>query len=359
MVNFHNLFTPLDSRLNLVNNGGFTAVVDRFQPRTNTAADRLPDSVDIVDIGAYKKHVAGFVVPDNQFLGSWSLSGVRCAAAVNPVDSDGYAITSPDGGHILKLSFIESGEFVMEQVFTDLKRFEGAVLSLACSGIHIEGSPVVKLMVSINGDDINVTTVSAAALGNYRRFGDYITLPNTLQSLSLKIKIVGNLGEELCLGGVCAVMGHSTKIPPFTSSLLDRVLPPGLVFMVEGEVCPPGFLALPDQRMAIVSGTKNIQSVEHEPRTTIGYDMHDHSIGRVDAIREPVATLSETTAPLAPTQTKLVMGADFHRYPPTVAFTPYTGELPVTVLGPTHTHRLQTVMPHIPPTFPITYCVKL
>jgi len=359
MVNFHNLFTPLDGRLNLVNNGGFTATTERFQPRVNTAAGRIPATTDLVDVSVYRQHSTGFVVPDNQFLGAWSFSGARCAATVNPSDVKGNAITSPDGGHMLKLSFIENGELVMEQVFDDLKRFEGVTLSIACSGMHIEGSPVVKLMVAINGDDINVTTVSAAALGNHRRFGDYIKLPDSLTGFSLKIKIVGNLGEELCLGGVCAVMGHSTKIPPYTSSLLDRVLPPGIVFMVEGTTCPPGFSPLPEPRMALVSGTKNIQHVEHTATTVLGFDTHDHSTERVDAIRKPVATLSETTAPLAPTQTKLVMGADFHRYPATVAFAPYTGELPVTVLGPNHTHKLQTQMPHIPPVFPITYCVKL
>lgn len=356
----HTLFSGISDTVNLLNNGGFTQYSGRWSVLENTSSDRSVGSVDVIDQDQYRVGQIGFISADTNRLGMWELSGVRCGLTVAPTRQDGTTITSNDGGNVLKISFLDNGEFVLTQTLHDTKRFYSTPISVACSGITIEGSPVVRLVAEINGTDTEVVVVSSNAFGTYRRFGDYITLPAVVSSLKIKIKIVGCFGEEVGLSGMCAVLGHKTKSIPFSSSLVDRACPSGIVFMVAGESCPVGYREYTaDPSMVLVSGTKATQQFEHKAVRSLGFDEHDHSESRVDNIRPPTDNLAETTVPLIPSDTRLVMGADFHRYPSDVPFTPYNGEVPVIVLGPNHSHKLRSRMSNIPPTFPVKYCIKL
>lgn len=358
--NTHTLFSGVADALNLLSNGGFTQYSERWRVLENTSTDRVAGSADVVDLDQYRMGQVGFISTESNHLGMWDISGVRCGLTVAPTRLDGTTITSNDGGNVLKLSFMENGEFVLTQTLHDVKRFNNVALSVACSGIAIEGSPIVRLTVEVNGEDIDVAVASSNAFGTYRRFGDYITLPAVVTSLKIKIKLVGCFGEEVCLSGVCAVLGHKTKVIPFSSSLIDRACPSGIVFMVAGDVCPSGYRDhMPNPAMALVSGTKATQRFTHEYVQSVGFDEHDHSSTRVDNIRPPVNTTVETTKPIVPSATRLAFGADFHRYPTDIPFMPYPGELPVTLLGPNHSHKLRSRMTHIPPTFPVKFCIKL
>jgi len=358
--NIHTLLSGVSNAVNLLSNGGFTQYSERWSVLENTSPDRASGSTDVIDLDQYRVGQVGFISTEENHLGMWDISGVRCGLTVAPTRQDGTTITSNDGGNVLKLSFMENGEFVLTQTLSDVKRFNGAPISVACSGTILEGSPVVRITAEINGVDTDIAIVSGNAFGSYRRFGDYITLPPVVSSLKIKIRIIGCFGEEVCLSGICAVLGHKTKGIPFSSSLVDRACPSGIVFMVAGEACPVGYRDFsPTPTMALVSGTKATQRFDNTNVQTVGFDEHDHSETRVDNIRPPMDTLAETTKPLIPSATRLVFGADFHRYPAEIPFLPYDGELPVTVLGPNHSHKLRSRMSHIPPTFPVKFCIKL
>ena len=98
--------------------------------------------------------------------------------------------------------------------------------------------------------------------------------------------------------------------------------------------------------MAVVSGSEL-------HGTTIGNDFHDHD-GTLT-----VEGLEHDSAAPPPDALVLTRVQPFHNYPSFAAFTPYAGEVGVEMLGATHTHRVNTRMEGVPPTFPVRFCERI
>lgn len=358
MVQIHKLHGAYPTGYNLINNGGFTQYADRWIIIDNTSPDR--HSKDIVDTEYYRTGTIGFGSTQEGKLGFWTFSGATAGIAVAPRREDGTAVTALDGGNILKMSFTSDGTLFLDQEFIDLKRFDDTVISLSCSGTNFHGLAVVTLQLLVNGEEIDLVTAAAASFGPYRRFGGFAQLPEKVESLTFRIAIKGCIGEAIGISGVFGALGQQTNSLPFSSSFLDRAVPSGVVYMIAGESCPVGYAEYgTDDSLALISGTKAYQSIENQDVRMAGQEKHDHTDDFIDSLRLPSDAFVETFIPVPITETSLVLAIPFGDYPSQIGFPPYPGEAPQTVLGELHSHRLRTEMPHLPPTFPIKFCIKL
>lgn len=359
MATQHTQYSPFPHGYNLLNNGGFTQYTGRYAFVTNTASDRTPEAFEKVDASLYGPVRVGFPLTDDQNLGFWRFTGPQARGLVSPTDERGDTRTSRDGGNLLKIQFLEDGELLMEQELLDPRRFEGVDISAAFTGVFLKGEPLVEGVFVVDDVEFTVFSVSAAAFGDYRRVGGYFTCPEQAEKVVFRLKITGQVGEEFCMGGVSALLGYRIQSVPFVSSFIDRAVPSGVTYMVAGEACPPGYYQVEDGRMALVSGTTPAQRIEGQFVDQLGQDRHDHNPDTPNTLAEPSTALIETFSPLGASDAQLVHGVPFHQWPSNIQFNPFPDEIAVTVLGERHTHRVNTEMECLPPTFPVRFCKKL
>ena len=359
MATIHNQYSPFPHGYNLLNNGGFTQFSGRYEVRENVAPDRTANAYDKVDASLYGPVTLGFALTGGQDLGFWRFTGAEARGLVSPTDARGNVRTSRDGGNLLKIQFVEGGELLMEQELPDARRFEGVDISAAFTGVFVQGEPLVEGLFVVDDVEFPLFAVSAAAFGEYRRIGGYFTCPEQAQKVVFRLKITGQVGEEFCLGGVSALLGYKIQSAPFVSSFIDRAVPSGVTYMVAGEACPPGYYQVEDGRMALVSGTTPIQSDAGQFVTKLGRDRHDHNPDTPNTLVEPSSALIDTFVPLGAGDAQLVHGAPFQDWPSNIQFAPFPDEVAVTVLGERHSHRINTEMDCLPPTFPVRFCKKL
>ena len=359
MATIHSQYSPFPHGYNLLNNGGFTQYTGRHAFVENTAADRTPESAEKVDASLYGPVRIGFPLTDGQDLGFWRFAGPKARGLVSPTDERGDTRTSRDGGNLLKIQFLEGGELLMEQELLDTRRFEGVDISAAFTGVFLKGEPLIEGIFVVDDVEFPIFSVSAAAFGDYRRVGGHFTCPDQAQKVVFRLKITGQVGEEFCIGGVSALLGYRIQSAPFVSSFIDRAVPSGVTYMVTGEACPPGYYQVEDGRMALVSGTTPAQRVNGQFVTQLGLDRHDHNPDTPNTLTEPSSALINTFVPLGAGDAQLVHGAPFQQWPASIQFNPFPDEVAVTVLGERHSHRINTEMDCLPPTFPVRFCKKL
>ena len=352
----HTLHTPQPGGLNLINNGGFTGYGRRWAAVPNTANFRSPWAVDNLDMDLYARLGGAFRAEDNQLSG-WDVSGASAAFVIAPRDADGFEVTTPDPGNVLQVSFLEDGDVYLSQDLADVKRLYGADVSYSLGGVFFEGKPEVALEAVIDDEQVvSLLEVSAATFGGYRRLGAYTTMPDKLSKLQLRIRLTGSQGQVVGLSGVMAALGSRTANTQFASSLVDRVVPSGTVFMVVGESCPSGYVGIGDEgSMVLTSGTKSFQYVGDDAVRSLGQPEHSHHPDDNDPLAEPQRDTFTTETPL----TSGVAPVRALRFADYVPYNPYPGEVPDQTLSPNHSHTVQTRMDSAPPTFPVRYCGKL
>jgi hypothetical protein len=351
----HTLHTPQPGGFNLLNNGSFTRYGRRWAAIPNTATFRSGWAVDNVDMDLYARTGVGFRSDDNQLSG-WDFSGVPGAVAVAPRNAQGYEITAPDPGNVLQIGLLEDGDIFLSQDVIDVKRLYGVTASFSFGGMSILGKPEVALEVVVDDQVTALVEVSAAAFGAYRRVGGYFTFPDTLTSAQVRIRVTGCAGELVGLSGVMGALGPRSANTQFSSSLVDRVVPAGTVFMVVGEACPSGYISMGDEgSMVLTSGTKSFQSVAGEFVRALGQTEHSHHPDDTNPLLPPQKDTLTTEIPLS-SGAAAVNAVEFGSYVP---YSPYPGEVPDQVLSRNHSHTLQTRMETAPPTFPVRYCAKL
>lgn len=354
-MNNYTLHTPQPGGINLLNNGGFTNFGRRWAAVPNTANFRSDWAVDNLDMGLYARFGGAFRSGDNQLSG-WDLSGVDAAFVVSPRDGEGFEITTPDPGNVLQLSFAEDGDVFLSQDLLDVKRLYGADLSFSFGGVFFNGKPEVALEVVVDGEPNPLMEVSAATFGRYRRLGAHTKLPAKVSSVQLRIRLTGCQGETVGLSGVMASLGSRSANTQFSSSLVDRVVPSGAVFMVVGESCPSGYVEMGKEgSMVLTSGTKAFQYVGDEAVRELGQPEHSHHPEDTDPLAETLRDAFTTETPLT-SGIVPVSAVQFADYTP---YNPYPGEIPEQTLSRSHTHTIQTRMDSSPPTFPVRYCGKL
>ena len=273
-----------------------------------------------------------------------------------PRDRDGFEITAPDPGNVMQVSFMEDGDVFLSQDMVDVKRLYGADISFSFGGVFFDGKVEVGLEVVVDEEVVSLLEVSAATFGRYRRLGAHTRLPDKVSSVQLRIRITGCAGDSVGLCGVMASLGSRSANTQFSSSLVDRAVPAGTVFMVIGESCPSGYVEMGKEgSMVHTSGTKSFQYVGDEAVRELGQPEHSHHPDDDDVLAEPLRDTFTTETPLnygvAP-----VSAVQFGDYTP---YNPYPGEVPDLTLSRSHTHTIQTRMESAPPTFPVRYCGKL
>lgn len=351
----HTLHTPQPAGINLLDNGGFTRYGRRWAAVPNTGTFRSRWAVDNLDMDLYARRGSAFRSDDDQLSG-WDVEGTSVALTVSPRDVEGFEITTPDPGNVLQVSFLADGDAFLSQDLVDVKRLYGADLSISLGGVFIKGKPEVALEILIDGEVTSLVEVSAAAFGQYRRVGAHTALPAKVSTVGIRIRITGCAGEAVGLCGVMAALGARSANTQFSSSLADRVVPAGAVFMVIGESCPSGYVEMGKEgSLVLTSGTKSFQYVGADAVRELGQPEHSHHPEDSDPLAEPIRDTFTTETPLnsgiAP-----VTAVQFGDYLP---YNPYPGEVPDQTLSRSHSHTIQTRMESAPPTFPVRYCGKL
>lgn len=354
-MNNYTLHTPQPGGINLLNNGGFTSYGRRWAAVPNTASFRSDWAVDNLDMDLYARFGGAFRSGDNQLSG-WDVSGAPAAFVISPRDREGFEVTTPDPGNVLQVSFVEDGDVFLSQDLSDVKRLYGVDISFSFGGVFFEGKPEVALEVVVDEETTALMEVSAATFGRYRRLGAHIKLPAKVSTVQLRIRLTGCKGETVGLSGVMASLGSRSANTQFSSSLTDRVVPAGAVFMVVGESCPSGYVDMGKEgSMVLTSGTKSFQYVGQEAVRGLGQNEHSHHPDDDDPLAEPLRDTFTTETPLT-SGVVPVRAVQFGDYTP---YNPYPGEIPEQTLSRSHTHTVQTRMDSAPPTFPVRYCGKL
>jgi hypothetical protein len=351
----HILHTPQPGGLNLLNNGGFTGYGRRWAGVPNTADFRSAWAVDNLDMDLYARTGGGFLGDDNQLSG-WDVSGVAASLVVSPSNEDGYEITAPDPGNVLQVGFLEDGDIYLTQEITNVKRLSATDASFAFGGVFIKGKPEVALEVMADDELTSLVEVSAATFGAYRRIGAHMLFAKGVASVQVRVRLSGSAGDLVGICGVMGSLGAKSAATQFSSSLADRVVPSGTVYMIAGESCPSGYVEVGTPgNMVHTSGTKSFQSVEGKFVRELGQTEHSHHPLDNDPLapptRDSVTTQTPLTSGIAP-----VSAVQFGDYDP---YRPYADEVPDLVLSRSHSHTLQTRMESAPPTFPVRYCGKL
>lgn len=351
----HTLHTPQPTGINLLNNGGFTSYGRRWAAVPNTGAFRTPWAVDNLDTGLYARLGGAFGADDDQLSG-WDVSGASASMVISPRNSEGFEITTPDPGNVLQISFLADGDLLLSQDVADVKRLYDADISISLGGVFIKGKPEVAIELVVDEEITSLVEVSAAAFGSYRRVGAYASLPAKMSQVQVRIRLTGCAGESVGLSGVMAALGTRTANTQFSSSLVDRVVPAGTVFMVIGEACPSGYVEMGKEgSLVITSGTKAFQYVGDEAVRELGQREHSHHPDDSDPMSEPIRDTFTTETPLT-SGVAPVNAVQFGDYLP---YNPYPGEIPDQTLSRSHSHTIQTRMQSAPPTFPVRYCGKL
>lgn len=350
----YTLHTPQPNGFNLINNGGFTSYGRRWLAVPNTANFRSDWAVDNLDMGLYARLGASFRSEDNQLSG-WDAQGVRGVFVTAPRSDEGYEITTPDPGNVLQVSLLEDGDLYLSQEIVDVKRLYGADISVSLGGVFISGKPELALELVVDGEVSTLLEVFASTFGDYRRVGGYASFPDKVTEARVRLRITGCAGDGLGISGVMVSLGPQTANTQFSSSLLDRVVPAGTVYMVVGDTCPSGYVEIGKAGdMVITSGTKAFQSMRGEYVRALGQSEHSHHPEDDDPLSEPTQDTITTKVPL----TSGVVPVSAVQFGDYVPYSPYPNELPDVVLGASHTHTVQSKMPSAPPTFPVKYCGK-
>lgn len=351
----HTLHTPQPTGINLLNNGGFTSYGRRWAAVPNTAAFRAPWAIDNLDMGLYARSGGAFRGDDDQLSG-WDVSGVQVGMVISPRNSEGFEITTPDPGNVLQVSFLEDGDLLLSQDVVDVKRLYETDISISIGGVFIKGKPEVAVELVVDEEVATLVEVSAATFGPHRRVGAHTSLPAKMSQLQIRIRLTGCAGDSVGLSGAMASLGTRTANTRFSSSLVDRVVPAGTVFMVIGESCPSGYVEMGKEgSLVITSGTKAFQYVGDEAVRSLGQKEHSHHPADTDPMVEPLRDTFTTETPLT-SGVAPVNAVQFGDYLP---YNPYPGEIPDQALSRSHTHTIQTRMESAPPTFPVRYCGKL
>lgn len=351
----HNRFATERENINRLSNGGFTNYPSTLSTVDNTSATRNASiayqATDVIDKKLYTKVPFSMTVPPEaggeNIVGYWDIYGAAGKVEISPEDG-GLVQTTPAGGNLAKVTFQEDGEIVLAQQIDDLQPFRG-LSGFALSGHSFTGDVQVTFTVEAGGSALVNQTWQAATFGAHKRVSGEVLIDDPAD-LWVKVTIKGCRGDSVGLSGITLILGPAGYSIPFTSSLADRQIPAGLVIMYTGEVCPQGYRLLEgtESAMAVVSGAGDHGKI-------IGNDLHDHNDTLI------VEDLEHDTPPPPFGALNSILGIKFHDYPPgsAFAFTPFPGEVPVQTLGTNHTHRINSTMEGVPPTFGIRFCVKI
>lgn len=376
--------------VNLLNNGAFTAYDIALVPVEDVSLNRrdfellyVPDVVedqntrlfDVLDSRLYREtRVLSFVAPltagSENKIGYWDIYG-PASVDVMPTDSTGSVLTSRDGGNLVKIALSKAGAVFLDQPISELEPLFGRTVTLAFSGRKLTSSVKVTVLLIIDGSESIAIQSNSQLFGGYRRLVGEVGMPERFASLIVRIKLEGTGGSSLGLSGCSLVLGAQSKVP-YTPSIPDLAVPSGVVFMVLGTSCPAGFAQPADMagKLANVSGSAasllnyvpSITASKAGPDivTSAGNHSHDHSNAAdapIDAL-EPESTHIHQTASTVPKASKaFVHGVLFNDN--IIATTHFFSEKPVKVLGVDHSHRLQSNMEAVPPSFGVRFCRKI
>lgn len=352
----HNVTAGESSRINLINNGGFTNYVTGVEQLRDTAGDQFV----LVDRKLYGPVHLAFDPPaeagSENTLGYWDIYGGATGVEVAPVDATGRLMPSLDGGNLLRAQFLATGTLFLEQEVGNIAGLRGQRLSVMFSGYAFEGAVRVAMVVLVDAEEHSRTEALSTSFGQYRRVGTSVTIPATAKQVTLRLELQGRSGTSVGLSGITALQGPSGALSRFVPSIADTAMPSNTVILYEGDTCPSGYrnvspaepiIGLLTGGHAGVMGTATLT-------TSGGYDTHDHNPNQPNSALEPASADQHSVDTPMP---KTGQGLFFTKLFSETAQS--AGEVPLIVLGTQHSHTLTSEMTSIPPSFPLVYCQKL
>ena len=352
----HNVLSGEKSRINLINNGGFT----NFAAGLAQVQDTERGAPVLIDQKLYGPVSLSFAPAEgpgqeNQ-LGHWDVYGVVSGVEVSPRSPEGVVYTSYDGGNLVLTQFLDAGIVNFDQEVTNLPGIRGEQLGLSFGGYAFLGTVVVSMIILADGEEVTRVTALSSSFGKYRRVGGSAKIPATAKSVVARIELEGTPGSSVGLSGITVLQGPSGSLSGFVPSIADTSMPSNTVIMYEGEMCPAGYRNVSPGKPVLGLLTSGHAAVMGMSTYTpmAGSDTHDHDPDQPDS--QLVATSEARHGHSIP-----LSGSGTGAFYSTLFNTVLTdaGEVPITLAGVNHAHTLTSNMTAVPPSFPMVFCQKI
>jgi hypothetical protein len=360
---FSNVAAGEAARVNLINNGGFTAYPDGIRVVQNT----ITGQNEVLDLRKYEHLRFSFnsesAAGQPSTLGDWDVYGSEATLTVCPADSNGDLLPSYDGGNLLQLALSESGSVTLSQPVQHVAGLRGGFATMAYGGRAISGGATVTMqLLDQDGTVLGEHVTSSAAFGRYRRMSALVEIPETTQSVSIQITVSGGAGTHIGISGVAVYQDRAGAPAGFSSSVADETLPSNTVFMFEGDACPSGYREIsPDKELLLLvtSGYSTVgPAADYAP--TGGSDDHDHSpatpTGTYGSVSEALHDIPQTVPPSSLSQSNVPLFDDIESIE---TGNTVPAEKTVLAVGKDHSHRMRSNMTAVPPSFPMRFCERI
>ena len=205
----------------------------------------------------------------------WKVYGSEGLIEIIPMDGD-VTYYSPDGGNMVRATFVTTGVINLKQNIVDVKPLRGRDVCVSFTLRKFNGSVQVVTSLAINGQIVQLGSESSAYAGECSRFSYNYKIPVSAKSVDLIIQLNGKATQSAGISAISLAAGAVSGAKPFTESDADIVIPSGTVVMTVGSACPPGFIRVPDTTGRLAFGTtdnpllfeRRITNVTQEDPTT-------------------------------------------------------------------------------------------
>lgn len=340
---------------NAINNGGFTAFKIALE------SHKRDSLYDVIDPRLYRRVSTSFNIPTaagtENFLGYWDIFGVASSVVVNPITFLGDSVLSPDGGNVIEMRLSQTGKVQMAQAFPSVAALRNRSISVTLSTRKGVGSLKLSAYIKTDTTTLPLISTQTSATSTFRRFNGTTLVPFNTKTAELVIEFSGSSGASAYLAAVAVAFDASGAPVPFTPSTSDIAVPSGTVFLFTGTGVVPGFQDITEGQnclICLVPGTGAIVASDGSIVSVAGSDTHDHDPARTQDTLEENKAAAHFTDSIVPEEDQVSVHTDIYG-----TVQKYPKEQPVTVLGINHTHKLDSSMTSIPPSFPVRILKKI
>jgi hypothetical protein len=209
---------------------------------------------------------------DGEFpITPWKVYGSEGLIEIIPSDGD-VTYYSPDGGNMVRVTFVTTGIINLKQNIIDVKPLRGRDVCISLTLRKFNGSVQVVTSLSIDGQITQLGSDSSAHAGECGRFSYNYKIPVSAKSVDLLIQLNGKATQSAGISAISLAAGAVSGAKPFTESDSDIAIPSGTVIMSVGTACPPGFTRVPDTTGRLAFGTTDNPSLFERRITNVAQE---------------------------------------------------------------------------------------
>ena len=229
--------------VNWLKNGNFIRIPRQLKaqsyPQTGTTRlCTLASAVTPTDVS-----VPVMIAPKSDFLADWTISGNKDGVSsidFDPVDlKSGVRMRSMDGGRLIRVSFFQTGEVLLEQELVVVNQFRGMEATLAFTVRKITGDVTIWPELDF-GTSTKTFNAIHSSEGYYRR-PDVVVCPLDLTKIVVRLRLATRSGSACGISGIMFALGAYDVGLPYCDNPAEGVMPRGAVILWAGAACPPGY----------------------------------------------------------------------------------------------------------------------